>query len=105
MFFSSVSRRKRGMQMQVTKYADIFIVGRLYAGLKSIRGLLMLVGSGNKKSFSGVFVSISRMLVCLRRKNWLIRSHSLGWFLSGRYRIQGGRGHEHVMMERKGLWM
>ena len=51
--------------MQVAKHADIFIVRRLYAGLKGIRGLLVLVGSGNEKSFSDVFVSIGRMLVCL----------------------------------------
>jgi len=65
--------------MQVAKHADIFIVGRLYTGLKCIRRLLMLVGSGNEKSLSDVFVSIGRMLVCLRRKSWLIKSH--GWVI------------------------
>jgi hypothetical protein len=37
----------------------------------------MLVGGGDEKSFSDVFVSIGRMLVCLHRKSWLIKSH--GW--------------------------
>ena len=63
--------------MQVAKHADIFIVRHLYTGLKCIRRLLMLVGSGNEKPLNGVFVSIGRMLVCLRRKSWLIKSH--GW--------------------------
>jgi hypothetical protein len=101
MFFSSASRRERGgMQMQEEKGAYIFIIGRLYTGLKCIRRLLMLVGSGNEKTLSDVFVSIGRMLVCLRGKSWSIKSHGL----DGRYRIQGGRrtGHGHVMVVRRG---
>jgi hypothetical protein len=83
MFFSSAIRCERGgIQMQAAKHADIFIVGHLDTGFKCIRRLLMLVGSGNEKSLGDVFVSIGRMLMCLRRKSWLIKSH--GWVIVGR---------------------
>ena len=53
------------MQVATRKPANIFIVGRLYAGLERIGRLFMLVGGRDEKSFSNVFVSISSMLVCL----------------------------------------
>jgi len=76
--------------MQVTRHADIFIVGRLYTGLKRIRGLLMLVGGRDEKAFCGEFVSIGRMLMCLRYKELDKRPRGLG-YLDEEYRIQGGR--------------
>ena len=48
---------------------DIFIVGRLYTGLKRIRRLLMFVSGRDEKAFRGEFVSIGRMLMCLRYKD------------------------------------
>jgi hypothetical protein len=75
--------------MQVTMDTDIFIVGRLYTGLKRIRGLLMFVSGRDEKAFSGEFVSISRMLMCLRYKERDKRRRGLE-YLDEHYRIQGG---------------
>jgi hypothetical protein len=76
--------------MQATRQADIFIVGGLYTGLKRIRGLLMLVSGRDEEAFSGEFVSIGRMLMCLRYKERDKRPRGLG-YLDKHYRIQGGR--------------
>ena len=65
------------MQVATRKPANIFIVGRLYAGLERIGRLLMLIRGRDEKSFSNVFVSISGMLVCLGRKSWSI-CHTVG---------------------------
>lgn len=75
---------------KVTRHTDIFIVGRLYAGLKRIRGLLMLVSGRDEKAFRGEFVSIGRMLMCLRYKERNKRPRGLE-YLEEHYRIQGGR--------------
>jgi hypothetical protein len=53
---------------KMTRHADIFIVGNLYTGLKCVCGLLMLFSSRDKEAFSDEFVSMSRMLMCLRYK-------------------------------------
>lgn len=74
----------------MTGHADIFIVGRLYTGLKRIRGLLMLVSGRDEKAFRGEFVSVSRMLMCLRCKERDKRPRGLE-YLDEQYRIQGGR--------------
>ena len=68
---------------------DIFIVGSLYTGLKRIRGLLMLVSGRDNKAFSGEFISIGRMLMCLRYKERDKRPRGLG-DLDEHYHIQGG---------------
>jgi hypothetical protein len=52
----------------VTRHADIFIVGRLYTGLKCVCGLLVFLSGRDKEAFSGEFVSTSRMLMCLGYK-------------------------------------
>lgn len=57
--------------MREVKLANIFVIRCLYTGLKCICRLLMLVGSRNEKPFSDVFVSVGRMLVCLRYKEQL----------------------------------
>jgi hypothetical protein len=68
---------------------NIFIVGRLYTGLKRIRGLLMLVSGGDEEAFGGEFVSIGRMLMCLRYKDRDKRLHGLE-YLDEQYRVQWG---------------
>lgn len=55
-------------ECKVARHADMFIVGRLYTGLKCICRLLMFLSGRNKEAFSGEFVSISRMLMCLQYK-------------------------------------
>ena len=55
-------------ECKVTRYANIFIVGHLYTGLKCVCGLLMFLSGMDEDAFSSEFVSISRMLMCLQYK-------------------------------------
>ena len=69
-FFSSIDRSEcdETREMQSGEYADIFIGGYLYTGLKCVCGLLVFLSGRNKEAFSDGIVSISRMPMCLRYK-------------------------------------
>lgn len=100
MFFLSVGDESEsgGMRMRVGRHADIFIVRRLYAGLKCIRGFLMLISGGDEKTFGDEFISISRMLVCLRYKS-VLRGHAVAGDWKSITAFKGG-----VELDMSTLW-
>ena len=70
MFFSSVDRgecdeTRDTANAKMKRHADIFIVGCLYTGLKCVCSLLVFLSGRDKEAFGDVFVSTSRMLMCL----------------------------------------
>jgi hypothetical protein len=76
-------------ECKVTWHADIFVVGHLYTGLKCICGLLMLLRGRDKEAFNGKFVSMSRMLMCLRYKELDKRPRVLEYFRWALPRLKG----------------